>query len=208
MARLKGNILSRTCFGGEHAEGLCGPHNNLPQPFLVLAISALRHTPLVLHTVCVAQMAPTRVGTSLRSLSNKRARIGNICRGLEEKEREIEERERVEHDVVDIVQALLDDPQKIPGCRRAVMSNQFAGGGSCKGFLHDTIIKLDRVPDFWKQEVLSQLGKEWAPENLKDKKTNCKGYVEKALYRSSALRRKTRCRAGKNMTSCCISRSG
>lgn len=160
--------------------------NTFSQPFRRFQVVFARSSPaplaLVVEPAC-GQMAPKRgVATSLRSLSNKRARIGNICRELEEKEREIEQHERVERDIVDIVQALLDDPQKILGSRRAVMSNQFVSD-SGKGVLHNTIIKLDRVPDFWKQDVLSQLGREFLPENLKDKKSKCKGYVEKAFYR-------------------------
>eukprot|EP00969_Alexandrium_andersonii_P331097 14634677-Alexandrium_andersonii.AAC.1 len=68
-------------------------------------------------------MAPNRKCTTLAACESQKKRVADILRSVHAAEAELEKEQQVTTDLVDIVNALLADPSKIPEAKRLIVSD-------------------------------------------------------------------------------------
>ena len=90
---------------------------------------------------------------TMASISAKKQRIGNMLKTLDEEESSLTDGQRVERDILAIVNELVLKPQQIERTKKYVLSDMFEPEAG-EDELHETIIKLERVPQSWFVDVL------------------------------------------------------
>lgn len=126
-------------------------------------------------------MAPKkRAIASLDGVHAKRLKLGGLLAKLSEAEDTLRQSEQEEQDILAIVKELVASPGKLKGAKAAIMSDMFLKDEF--ELLHDSVVKLDRVPLKWFATSLSQMSADATDAALKGLKKVDKQVVARTFY--------------------------
>lgn len=122
----------------------------------------------------------TKAPVSLSGLAAKRIKMGALLTKLSEAEDTLRQSEQEEQDVLAIVKELVANPGKLKGAKAAIMSDMFLKEDFEQ--LHESIVKLDRVPLGMFASVLAKISAEATKDALKSLKKVDRQCVARLFY--------------------------
>ena len=103
---------------------------------------------------------------SKKMVDTMKAKASEKLREADKQEEKLEAEEKVEADLASIICELIAKPEKLKRAKKAILSDQFLDPVE-NPLLHDTIIKMDRVPGTWLERYLKHRVPALTDEKLK-----------------------------------------